>query len=140
MELLTEDQLGDVSSAGVEIGSHGVSHRRLTSLNTAELNNEVRDSARALARLGGRRPRTISYPYGSWSPAAAAGVHAAGYRLAFTTHPGVLRAGSDLTALPRVEVVASDGPYAVAIRVATAGWPPRIRRRITQRLNSRRLQ
>ncbi|HET9196886.1 MAG TPA: polysaccharide deacetylase family protein, partial [Solirubrobacterales bacterium] len=122
---------------GVEVGSHGMNHRQLPKLDPAEAAAEVADSAVALERLGLPRPRAFSYPHGEWSPAVVAAVGESGYRAAFTVTPGVVERGRDRFSLPRVEVLASDTPARLRLKLATAGWPERWRRPILRLTRTR---
>jgi hypothetical protein len=57
--------------------------------------------------------------------------------MAFTVTPGRTGEESDRFALPRIEVLASDSPLAVRIKIATAGWPAWLRSRLLQCLGTR---
>src|SRR5690349_18112330 len=100
LALLDADGLRAVAAQGIEIGSHTVSHRRLTKLAEDELEPEIADSATLLEQAGLPRPRVFSYPYGEWSPSIAAVARATGYEASFTVEPGVAAAGDDRHALP----------------------------------------
>jgi GT2 family glycosyltransferase/peptidoglycan/xylan/chitin deacetylase (PgdA/CDA1 family) len=123
LRLLDGDGLQEVEACGVEIGSHGSSHRSLAKLTGAALEAEVAGSARQLEARGLRRPRAFSYPYGEWSAEAAMKVRDSGYAAAFTVRPGLVRRGQDRYALPRIEVLASDSPFVLRLKIATARWP-----------------
>ncbi|WP_109125844.1 polysaccharide deacetylase family protein [Dyella sp. C11] len=62
---MTWDQLREMRSAGLEIGSHGVNHWMLSKLPREELEREVFDSRNALLRELGPMPLLMSYPVGS---------------------------------------------------------------------------
>jgi peptidoglycan/xylan/chitin deacetylase (PgdA/CDA1 family) len=130
LSLLDVEGLRAVAACGVTIGSHGLTHRRLVGLEAAELEEEVRGSAARLASIGLPRPSAFSYPYGVTNPESAAAVRDAGYAAAFTVDPGVVRRDTDRYALPRVEVLASDTPRMLALKLATASWPDRLRRAV----------
>lgn len=125
--LLDGEGLRAVAAAGVEVGSHTTSHRALTDLDPAGIEDELEGSRARLEALGLPRPRAFSYPYGRWSPALADAVRDAGYEAAFTTGWGVAAEGSDPFALPRVEVHASDSPRKLRLKLALAGWPGPLR-------------
>jgi peptidoglycan/xylan/chitin deacetylase (PgdA/CDA1 family)/GT2 family glycosyltransferase len=127
LPLLDADGLRALAAQGIEIGSHGCSHRRLANLAPRELSGELEGSASGLEALGLPQPRALSYPYGVWSPAVASAARQAGYEAAFTVRPGVVRRDSDRFALARVEVLASDTPRTLRLKVATAGWRDRWR-------------
>jgi peptidoglycan/xylan/chitin deacetylase (PgdA/CDA1 family) len=126
--LLDAQGLSALLSHGVEIGSHGASHRSLVEVDPSELHSELTGSADQLERLGLPRPTVLSYPYGEWSPTLAPLLREAGYKAAFTVKPGGVGPGVDRYAVPRVEVFASDTPAKLLLKVATAGWPRRRRR------------
>jgi glycosyltransferase involved in cell wall biosynthesis/peptidoglycan/xylan/chitin deacetylase (PgdA/CDA1 family) len=128
LSLLDEEGLHAIAACGVTIGSHGLTHRRLVGLDPVELEEEVRGSAAQLVSIGLPRPVAFSYPYGVVSVESAAAVRKAGYAAAFTVHPGVVRKGANRYALPRVEVLASDTPRMLALKLATAAWPDPWRR------------
>lgn len=129
LALLDADGLRALGASGFEIGSHAATHRPLTRVAADELDAELTGSAASLEALGLPRPRALSYPHGDWSPEVAAAARRAGYAVAFTVDPGFVRLGADRYALPRIEVLASDTPRKLALKLATAEWPSRLRRR-----------
>jgi GT2 family glycosyltransferase/peptidoglycan/xylan/chitin deacetylase (PgdA/CDA1 family) len=137
LRLLDAEGLRALAAAGVEVGSHGMNHRQLTKLDHAEAVGEVADSAAALEGLGLPRPRAFSYPHGEWNREIADAVAASGYRAAFTVAPGVVERGCDPFSLPRVEVLASDTPARLRLKIATAGWPARRRRQLLRLTRTR---
>ncbi len=138
LQLLDAEELGQLGARQIEIGSHGMWHRALTKVPSDELEEELIGSAARLQEAGLPRPRALSYPYGDFSPAVAGAAHRAGYEAAFTTDPGVVRRHSERTALPRIEVHATDTPRQVRLLVSSAGWPEPIRRRVLRLLRTRR--
>jgi peptidoglycan/xylan/chitin deacetylase (PgdA/CDA1 family)/GT2 family glycosyltransferase len=130
LTLLDEMKLRALIEGGGVVGSHGASHRRLVDLDPSELERELQGSAARLASVDGARPIAFSYPYGVWSPEVREAVSAAGYVVGFTVRPGVVRRGSDRYALPRIEVLASDTPAVLRLKLATAGWPDPLRRKL----------
>jgi GT2 family glycosyltransferase/peptidoglycan/xylan/chitin deacetylase (PgdA/CDA1 family) len=137
LPLLDAAGLQALREAGIEIGSHTVSHSQLTKVPEATVAAELGDSAEQIERAGLPRPRAFAYPHGEWSPAIAAAAAEAGYAAAFTIDHGRVRAGGDRYALPRIEVLASDSPRALRLKLATAGWPDRLRRRILRLTRTR---
>jgi peptidoglycan/xylan/chitin deacetylase (PgdA/CDA1 family) len=127
IDLLDADGLRAVAAQGIEVGSHTTSHRPLTKVLPAELDEEIAGAATRLQRAGLPRPRTFSYPYGEWSPSLAAAARAAGYEASFTVDSGVVVAGTDPHALPRIEVHASDTPRKLRLKLLAAGWPAPLR-------------
>jgi len=137
LRLLDAEGLRALVAAGIEVGSHGMNHRQLTKLPIEEAAAEIRDSAAALEALGLPQPRTFSYPHGECNPQIEAAVRESGYRAAFTVTAGVVERGGDRYALPRIEVLASDTPARLRLKLAAASWPPPLRRRILRLTRTR---
>jgi GT2 family glycosyltransferase/peptidoglycan/xylan/chitin deacetylase (PgdA/CDA1 family) len=137
LRLLDGEGLRELAARGIEIGSHALTHRPLARLDPEEAAREAQESAERLEALGLPRPRALSYPHGESSAAVEAAVREAGYSLAFTVTPGTVAVGADRWALPRVEVLASDSPRALRLKLASVRWPARLRQpvwRLARRL------
>lgn len=130
LPLLDAEGLRALSEAGIEIGSHTVTHPQLTKVDEATVAAELGDSADEIEAAGLPRPRSFAYPHGEWSQAIAAAAQEAGYSAAFTIDCGAVQAGSDRNALPRIEVLASDTPRRLRLKLATSRWPKRLRDRV----------
>lgn len=76
---LTWPELRRLSDAGWEIGSHTRTHRRLTRLPPAELDEELRGSLEDCETGIGRSCRAIAYPYGDVDDRVLAAAARAGY-------------------------------------------------------------
>lgn len=94
--------LDRIAEAGAEVGSHTLTHRSLTSLDSEELREALVDSRRRLRERYGRCD-TLAYPFGHWSPRVAVAAADAGYSFAFTIpRDGQPPAGAH--AIPRIAV------------------------------------
>lgn len=62
---LTEHQLSDFCSKGIELGVHGVSHRIFTSLSNDALQQELNESRDWLISLGANKNLPICFPHGA---------------------------------------------------------------------------
>ncbi len=71
----------------VTLGSHTVSHPRLSQLLPAEAARELKDSKHALEDLTGRPVELFSFPHGDWTPQLVDLAQAAGYRRLFGIEP-----------------------------------------------------
>lgn len=106
--LMTDEDIREAAGSGIEIGSHGLSHRRLPAVSESELEDEVAHSRELLERVLGPNASVCSfaYPYGEVGGREIAAVRAAGYRQACAVgraeQPGVL-------AMPRTYVGDRDG-------------------------------
>ncbi|MGD8397048.1 MAG: polysaccharide deacetylase family protein [Candidatus Eiseniibacteriota bacterium] len=74
-------------AAGIEIGSHGVSHTILTRVDHGRAVQEIEASRRQLAGPAGELPGSFAYPNGDWNPALADAVRQAGYARAVAAEP-----------------------------------------------------
>jgi peptidoglycan/xylan/chitin deacetylase (PgdA/CDA1 family)/GT2 family glycosyltransferase len=135
--LLDAAGLRAVAAAGIEVGSHSRTHRRLPEVPAEQLEEEVRGSADELEALGLPRPRVLAYPYGEWSPAVAREVHEAGYEAAFAINPGIAGRLSNRFALPRIEVFDDDTSRTLRLKILAAEWPERLRARLLRAVGAR---
>ena len=115
---LSWNDLRALADEGWEIGSHTVTHPRLTALGPEEVRIEVRESkARIEAELG-RPCSSFAYPWGLVDEDVEQEVRDAGYEVAFT----VPRRMSPLLVYqwPRVTVLGSDGRVRFAVKTSRA--------------------
>ncbi len=77
--LMSADEVRHAAAAGIEIGSHSLSHPRLTGLTDGVLAEEVRHSRAILADLTGQEVDGFCYPYGAVGAREVDAVRAAGY-------------------------------------------------------------
>jgi hypothetical protein len=109
LPILTWPALATLREEGVVLGSHTRTHPDLRTVDGAALQDEVLGAAEDLARETGGQPTTFSYPYGFWSPAAAALVRRT-CECACTTELRHLRRGDDPHLLPRLDSFYLNGP------------------------------
>ena len=95
-------------SAGMEIGSHTVSHARLPDLDEAALARELTDSKAALEAAIGAPVSSFAYPYGLWDARCEDAVRHAGYTAACTTRTGWAMRDGDPFKLRRLTVFNHD--------------------------------
>ncbi|MFG1805241.1 polysaccharide deacetylase family protein [Streptomyces sp. NPDC049040] len=105
--LLTAAGIRAAACAGMEVGSHGLVHTDLTSVDDGRLAAEAAGSRRLLTEITGRPPGGFCYPYGAVDARAVRAVRSAGYSYACGVSPGPL-AGP--FALPRSYVGDRDTP------------------------------
>ncbi|WP_437114970.1 polysaccharide deacetylase family protein [Streptomyces flaveolus] len=120
--LLTADGIRRAAAAGVEIGSHGLTHVDLTRADDILLKAETAESRAALEELTGTPVTGFCYPYGTVDRRAVEAVREAGYAYACAIDPG------DLTGphvLPRVYIGQDD----TAVRLFLKYRLHRLRRR-----------
>jgi peptidoglycan/xylan/chitin deacetylase (PgdA/CDA1 family) len=76
-------------AAGQGIGSHTKTHPRLTQLSIADAREEITGSKKSLEDRFGLAIDHFCYPYGDWNKAVRDLIIEAGYKTAYTSHPGV---------------------------------------------------
>jgi peptidoglycan/xylan/chitin deacetylase (PgdA/CDA1 family) len=99
----TWDQMLEMQRSGfVAFGSQTVSHPEdLTTLSDRQLDREMVDSRRELARhLGGSIP-FVAYPNGKWDKRSISAARRAGYTMGFTEELRPAETASDILAVPR---------------------------------------
>jgi peptidoglycan/xylan/chitin deacetylase (PgdA/CDA1 family) len=110
------DELRELAARGHEIGSHSLTHRRLTEAGDDELGRELRDSRELIESELGRRCRYLSYPHADQDARVRAAARQAGYEAAFVTLWPIR--GSDRYALPRVAVYRKDNLLRFAFKLS----------------------
>lgn len=99
--LMDAAQIREWLAAGHTIGSHTLTHPRLTQLSPAAAREEIVASKQRLEDTFGRAVEHFCYPYGDWNEAVRDLVIAAGYRTACTVQPGVNPPGTSPFELQR---------------------------------------
>jgi peptidoglycan/xylan/chitin deacetylase (PgdA/CDA1 family) len=105
--MMNWDQIARMSEAGMEIGSHTLTHPNLNELGDEDARREVFGSKAYLEERLGVPVRGFCYPRGRFTEALARFVREAGYDYACTTEPGHATAESHRFLLPRIPGPAS---------------------------------
>ncbi len=113
--LLSRQEILELDSMGIEFGSHGVSHRRLTYLGSEDREREIRGSKETLEQLLGHEVRFFCYPYGDCNAEVREGVRQAGYIGAC----GIEQAAHEPFLLHRVDVAQANWPSTL---LRLSGW------------------
>jgi peptidoglycan/xylan/chitin deacetylase (PgdA/CDA1 family) len=104
LALAPADDLRRLAAEGWEIGSHGVDHEPLASVDEVAAQREIVESRRLLGELTGIEPEVFAWPYGSHPSAVASALIAETYDAACAARPAVVRPGSEILALPRIDI------------------------------------
>jgi peptidoglycan/xylan/chitin deacetylase (PgdA/CDA1 family) len=107
MRLLGAEGIREAARRGMEVGSHGMSHIRLSGLRTEQLEKELVESRRVLGEILDEAVEGFCYPYGSVDGAAAQSARRTGYTYACAC---LTRVESNIYDLPRPPVWEIDGP------------------------------
>ncbi len=110
-DFMSWSEIEEIRGMGVAIGSHGMDHRSLGTLDPAALTWQAETSATLIERNLGERPSVFAYPFGT--PAhvslnARVAVQAAGYRHAFTATHGATTSMTDPLLIPRIKIEAGE--------------------------------
>jgi peptidoglycan/xylan/chitin deacetylase (PgdA/CDA1 family) len=100
-------QIRSMYRAGMEIGSHTLSHDNLVRMSDNRAKQEIVESKKKIEDKIGDKITSFCYPGGFFSEKHAAWAADAGYCSACTTVHGYFR-GDNLFKLPRIAVLASD--------------------------------
>jgi len=119
---LTWEQLRKLVFLGMEIGSHGKSHRPLTALSPAELTEELAGSKRLLEEQLGVPVWALAAPGGFWNGAVAKAVQEAGYNAVWVSTVGTNGRETNPLALRRIVVRQPFSAERVVSMVE--GWRP----------------
>lgn len=95
-EYMNQTQIAKMAEAGMEIGSHTLSHPNLTSLDADAAQKQIVDSKETAS--------AFCYPAGKFNDTVVDLVKNAGYTTATTTQSGVANQDSNLFELPRIRM------------------------------------
>ncbi len=142
--LLNGAQLRTLRDAGMEIGSHSVSHTHLTDADDHRLHTELKNSKLTLEENLEDELSSFAYPYGELDERCIAAVQQAGYDAACTTRPGWALRDNDSYSLRRLTVFNTDTVSTLARKLCfgsnDASWGQVWRytaKRLTARIGSR---
>jgi peptidoglycan/xylan/chitin deacetylase (PgdA/CDA1 family) len=90
LPMLSWEEILVLRDAGWDIGSHTLTHPRLTRLSSEEAQNEIRESRRILEAKLGAPPVSFAHPYGDGADHIGIRrmIQEAGYRTAVSVHRG----------------------------------------------------
>lgn len=98
------EQIREAHAAGMEIGTHGVSHCFLAECSEAAMRRELQGSKARLEDLLGAPVATATVPGGAWSPAVARIARECGYEALCTSRAGLNHPGADPFRLRRIAI------------------------------------
>jgi peptidoglycan/xylan/chitin deacetylase (PgdA/CDA1 family) len=102
LALMRWQELEAAHTAGFEIGAHTRTHADLTTLSSAQVEDEIAGCVERIVAELGKRPRRFAYPYGAVNDAVA-GTARSTFEQSVTTELRALGAGDDPALLPRLD-------------------------------------
>lgn len=113
VRLMDDNQIRACHVSGyIEIGSHGLNHRRLPQLDSRSLHEEITHSKQVLEELIKDEIISFAYPYGDYNSREVLEVHRAGYWFGIGTVNGPLRISKDLKRIRRIIMFPSTDRFA----------------------------
>lgn len=113
-ECMTWDEVRELRKAGIEFGSHTVSHPKLVELKWSDVERELRDSKMEMETQMGGRVTTFAYPFAfpqakrSFVQKFGDALVENGYRCCLTTEVGRARPGDNVYRLKRLPMNSDD--------------------------------
>jgi peptidoglycan/xylan/chitin deacetylase (PgdA/CDA1 family) len=99
---LTWEQVREMDAAGVEVGSHTMTHPILTNISRDRLRRELNESRFRLEEVLCRNVDLFCYPNGDYDPMVSEEVKRAGYTCAVTSRHGLNNRDANPLALRRI--------------------------------------
>lgn len=136
--MLSVDQIREMAQAGMEIGSHGLTHTRLPTLADNRIHHELRESKAALETIIGQAVNSLAYPFGIYNQTVRDIAASTGYRFACTTKSGFGLVHNDPLQIRRITVYPNDSLATFARKLVFgdnhASWYKTIRYGLNQTL------
>jgi peptidoglycan/xylan/chitin deacetylase (PgdA/CDA1 family) len=122
--VMSEDDLRALTTL-VTVGSHGVHHRDLLSLDGRSIDDELSNSRTALESITGGPVTLFAMPYGGHNDDVIARCRKAGYERVFTSSSIPVREGEDPFVVGRVAVTPDDWKWEFRLKLLGAyQWVP----------------
>jgi peptidoglycan/xylan/chitin deacetylase (PgdA/CDA1 family) len=114
--MLTAEQVRELTGK-VLIGSHGLTHLKLTELNDAGVVDEIEGSCRQLETIIGCKVTLFSFPYGAFSNYLLSRCKDAGYERVFTVEPKLAFRNPREFVTGRISVDPTDWPVEFRLKI-----------------------
>ncbi len=118
--MLDTEQLITMAASGMEIGSHTISHAKLSDVSDAKQQSEIIDSKQQLEVLLNQPVKSFAYPYGLYNDSSLKYVQQAGYQFACTVRPGWFNNEKNPLLLRRICINLDDSLSTFARKLAFA--------------------
>jgi peptidoglycan/xylan/chitin deacetylase (PgdA/CDA1 family) len=118
---LSRAEIAELQASAIDIESHSHDHVSLAGLETDQIKCQLGTSKDLLETLLGHRVRAFAYPFGTrrdFNDVTTRLVAEAGYRLAFTSQHGAIRADANPHVLPRIKVEGGEALWLFKLLVA----------------------
>lgn len=99
---LTGDQIKEMNSYGIDVESHTVSHKNLSSMSYADQLKELKESKEKIESITHKPVFSVAYPEGKYNNNTEKAVIEAGYSMGFTIERGYADRSDNLSQLNRI--------------------------------------
>lgn len=138
---MTADDVRLAVQRGLQVGSHTVSHTRLSTLELKECQRQIEQSKREIEEVTGTKCKYFCYPEGAVDPSVAEMVKAAGYSAAFVSENGLSAVGDDVFQIRRFHLPKDATNAELLARVSGfATWLGNVKRVLMFRAIGKRAQ
>jgi len=127
-------QIRHLSDNGAVIGSHGKSHRALTTLTENVNREELADSRKRLEDITGKQVNVISFPFGRTNSSINRLAQGCGYLQGYSLGRQIYSEGTDDFIVQRVPVYGLDDYYSLYYKVVRGSVCERLKSDIINRL------
>jgi peptidoglycan/xylan/chitin deacetylase (PgdA/CDA1 family) len=104
---MSETEIREMKTAGVDIQPHSQTHPRLGEVDSTRLREEIEGSKRAIEAILGKTADLFAYPYGSFSDESQRVLKECGFAAATTVGEGTVHSATNPFMLPRVSIDSS---------------------------------
>jgi len=118
--ILSVTQLAEMAAQGMTVGSHGLSHKRLNTLDSKTVQAELGESKAKLETILQKSITSLAYPYGAYNDEVVATAKSVGYKSGVSTHCGFGLVNNNPLLIRRVAIMADDTPSSFARKLAFA--------------------
>ena len=102
--LMNNEQIREMSGAGIEFGSHTVTHPNLSHCSPEQMRKELFESKKILEQLTGKKIISLAYPYGAVNEHIKSLAAEAGYIFGIATNSGPLKFYEDFLEIRRTQI------------------------------------
>jgi peptidoglycan/xylan/chitin deacetylase (PgdA/CDA1 family) len=104
VRLVNTKQIREMSAAGIEFGSHTVTHPNLTQCSLEQIRKEFVASKQVIEQLTGKEIISLAYPYGAVNETIKSIAAETGYTFGIATNSGPLKFHEDFFEIRRTQV------------------------------------
>jgi len=137
--VMTSEEIQKLPDEFITIGSHTVTHKRLSNIDLSIFRQELTESKKSLEAILKREVNLISVPYGSFDISATNLFKEAGYRHVFLNIPGRSHSNFESFIIGRISVEPDDTSLEFRLKVLGAyqwlPWAIRLKRILWQKNN-----